>query len=179
MLVELFVLMKKIIYSLILVGIFSLVYTGCSVFSVKASDVVSAEFYVDDGNIPADYFSVATLKLVPSLADRTLSLDYTRSYPKASESVKLQSPDVKNNGVVGGEFFDRFDEMTALVVDEKLKSSNSYDPSTGVGKFELTLNFKDGKSQKYDYSMIQNDVEFDSVKSLFTDLTNLFSQDVY
>jgi len=170
--------MKKIIYSLILVAIFGLVYTGCSVFNVKASDVVSAQFYVDDGNIPADYFSVSNLKLTPSVNDRTLSLDYSRSYPKASGSAKIQNPDVKNNGVVGGEFFDRFDEITSLILEGKLKSA-AYDPSTGVGKFEVTLNFKNGKSQKYDYSMIQNDTGFDSVKSLFTDLTNLFSQDVY
>ncbi len=179
MLVELFIPMKKVIYSFILVGIFSLIYTGCSLFNLKASDVVSAEFYVDDGNIPDDYFSVSTFKLTPSLTDRTISLDYARLYPKASESVKLENPEVKNNGIVGGEFFDRFDEMTDLVLDGKLKNSVEYDPATGVGKFELTLNFKNGKSQKYDYSMIQNDVEFDSIKSLFTDLTNLFSQDVY
>ncbi|MCK9186670.1 hypothetical protein M0P48_04515 [Candidatus Gracilibacteria bacterium] len=171
--------MKKVIYSLILVAIFSLVYAGCSIFEVKPSEIVSVEFYIDDGNIPNDYFSVSTLKLTPSLTDRTISLDYERSYPKASESIKIQNPDVKNNGVVGGEFYDRFEEMTVLVLDGDLKNSDKYDVSTGVGKFELTLNSKDGGSQKYDYSMIQNDTEFDSVKSLFTDLTNLFSQDVY
>lgn len=160
-------------------AIFSLVYAGCSVFSANASDVVSIEFYVDDGKIPDDYFSVSNLKLTPSLNERTLSLDYGRTYPKASGSAKAQNPDAKNSGVVGGEFYDRFEEITALVLDGKLKSADSYDPSTGVGKFDVTLNFKNGKSQKYDYSMIQNDVQFDAVKSLFVDLTNLFSQDVY
>ncbi|MDP2642301.1 MAG: hypothetical protein Q8P62_00470 [Candidatus Peregrinibacteria bacterium] len=171
--------MKKIIYSVILVAIFGLVYAGCSVFGAKAEDVVSIEFYIDDGNIPDDYFSVSTLKLIPSLGDRTLSLDYVRSYPKASGSVKAQNPDVKNNGVVGGEFYDRFEESIALILDGKLKNSDSYDVSTGVGKFVVSLNFKNGKNQKYDYSMIQNDVEFDPVRSLFLDVTNLFSQDVY
>ncbi|PIZ76705.1 hypothetical protein COY05_00425 [Candidatus Peregrinibacteria bacterium CG_4_10_14_0_2_um_filter_38_24] len=171
--------MKKIIYSVILVAIFGLVYAGCSVFGAKVEDVFSIEFYIDDGNIPDDYFSVSTLKLIPSPGDRTLSLDYGRTYPKAEGSVKAQNPDVKNNGVVGGEFYDRFEEAVALILDGKLKNSDSYDASTGVGKFAVSLNLKNGKNQKYDYSMIQNDVEFDPVRSLFLDVTNLFSQDVY
>ncbi|MFA6305753.1 MAG: hypothetical protein WC651_03420 [Candidatus Gracilibacteria bacterium] len=171
--------MKKIIYSLILVSIFCLAYAGCSFFGTEVSDIVSAEFYIDDGNIPDDYFSVSTLKLTPGLDDRTLSLDYMRSYPKATGSAKIQNPDVKNNGIVGGEFYDRFEETVDLVLKGDLKSSEAYDSSSGVGKFVVTLNSKDGKSQKYDYSLIQNDIEFDSVKSLFTDLTNLFNSDVY
>lgn len=172
--------MKKIIYSIILVAIFGLVYAGCSAFTAKPADVASVEFYVDDGNIPADLFSISSMKLSPAAGkDRTLSLEYSRTYPKASGSAKAQNPDVKNNGVVGGDFYDRYEEMMNLVFEGKLKSADVYDASTGVGQFAVIITFKNGKVQKYDYSAIQNDPSFDTIKSLFIDLTNLFSQDVY
>ena len=126
---------------------------GCS--WLYPNKVESVEFYANDGSLPPQYYSDVTMKIVPDYAQRTLTVDYSRTFPyRTNETIE---EDVKVEGaVLGGENFDKFSDVVDFVTSYEKEEAVEEDVPlvVGGGVFTTTVNGKKGKIYNVDMSYI-------------------------
>jgi hypothetical protein len=117
---------------------------ACSLFGDNSEDVGSLAFVRDE----------VMLEVTPDFEMRTLSVKY-----------------LENEGVIGGDFFDRIEEILDVFEGDVGGSEN--------GEFTLAIGMRDGKVYRYRFDEGSESEEFMLISSFYDDVVLLFSEDVY
>ncbi len=133
----------------ILVMLVAVVVTlsSCSLFGESYEDVQALYFTKDE----------VVLVVVPDHEMRTLAVTYNES----------------NTGVIGGDFFDRVDEILGVFEDYPVEARDK------EGAFAFSVEKADGDTKKYVFDMTDDSDEFGLLDSFYTDVAELFSEEVY
>lgn len=162
--------MKKLVF-IVLVIVLGL-FTACS----NRSDVALMHLYVDEGpDVPRYMFSETNLDFVPDYTKRNLSVKYARVFPQRTD--QTDSEDVLTDGVLGGEFFDKFVKLVDRF--EKPYDILSDSEVDGGSNLKVRIETNDGKAKEYDIRLAKDDADFSLVNSFYTDVMALFTQDIY
>lgn len=175
--------MRKILLNIFVV--FSvLVLAGC--FG-NSSRVASLTFTGNDSTaIPPQYYSETKMEILPNYKERILSVRYTTVHPR-----KLEVPaeelvadpgedDINAIGSVGGEYFDRFEEVTEFVKEyeapEDLKEGTI---SVGSATFGVKVESLRGKVYEISnyWEARENNPEFREMTTLYLDLAKLLTEE--
>lgn len=175
--------MKKILFSIFIVSS-AMVFAGCFGGS---SRVASLTFTGNDSNrIPLQYYSEIRMEILPNYKERTLNVRYTSVHPKKSEvspEELTQNPaeeDVNATGSVGGEYFDRFEEVVEFVreyeVPEGLKEEVI--PASSV-TFSVKLENLNDKVYEISAGWEEgaDKPEFEDMTTLYLDLAKLLTEE--
>jgi hypothetical protein len=111
------------------------------------------------------YYTEANLKIVPDYQIRSLSIEYETEGNDA----------IKTDGIVGGEYFDRFEGVVEILDSDSLETNG-----TCVGDYNLSYTMTNVSGNEYneklhlcdDYS---EDVEF--VRDFYLDTVKLLVED--
>lgn len=117
---------------------------ACSLFGGGLEDVGSLAFVRDE----------LMLEVTPDFEMRTLSVKY-----------------LENDGVIGGDFFDRIEEILDVFEGDVGGSED--------GEFTLAIGMRDGKVYRYRFDEGSESEEFMLISSFYDDVVLLFSEDVY
>jgi hypothetical protein len=160
--------MKKLILILT-----AFLLAGCS--WLYQNKVESLEFYANDGSLPPQHYSEATMKIVPDYAKRTLTVDYARAFPyRTNETIE---EDVKVEGaVLGGENFDKFSDTVDFVMNYEKEHDEEGIVVPGGGVFTATVTSKNGKVFTVDMSYGGEDDGFEGVRTFYFDLSKLLTE---
>ncbi|MBI4975727.1 hypothetical protein HZC20_03540 [Candidatus Peregrinibacteria bacterium] len=160
---------KVVVGLFILAGLF---FSACSFDLFKKSyDASLVTFYVDDGNVPKSEYSQSKVEIIPNYESRTLDVKYVKKDNSSSDI-----PGSK--GLVGGEFFDRFEKVLDLINNGSFDSSQKENKKDG-GKFLIKVKRKTGLTDEHDLTLMKSDENFDFVNGFYLDLVDLFSKNVY
>jgi hypothetical protein len=123
------------------------VLSSCDLFGKSYEDVKALYFTKDS----------VVLSVFPDHELRTLAITY----------------DENNSGVIGGDFFDRaeeilgaFDEYPVSVEDKE-------------GTFTFSVEMNDGETKKHIFDLTDVSEEFGLLDSFYFDVSELFSEDIY
>lgn len=161
--------MKKglLILALSLCGV--LVFSACSLFSQEPV-VSSIEFSVSSGSPDSELYSESHLVIKPDNELRTLAISYARDFSNDIYE------DIKSDGVIGGNFFDRFEEIL-LEFDGYQESQTEL--ALGQGEFYFSITQNENETKNYLFEVEDSSTEYVLVKSFYSDVIELFSEDVY
>lgn len=160
--------MRKLSFLFLVVAIF--IFSAC----MKSEKIGSIVFSVDDGPIPPQFYSVEDLQLTPTYEDRTLTVTYKQGFPNRTEETIVQ--DSEAQGEVGGEFFDRFEELVDFAKDYDQGASNS-DLGIGFGVFKMSV-FNESGELLYEVDSNWSDDGISTLKDFFLDLKTLLTAEV-
>lgn len=162
--------MKKIFLS-VFVAVFVVLFSGCYFFGDK--EVSSLTFVLRENGVDkaaADY-SESYFRLVPDYEFRTLAVDYSVTYPNKSIDGKPDS--YESSGVIGADYFDRFQKIVDLFYDLKVNPGE-------VGDFEVKVEYPDAEYlYLFDFNGVPEISGFADVKAFYSDLDKLFFENVY
>jgi len=119
-------------------------FAACSLFKDSHEDVGSLAFLSDE----------ILLEVTPDFEMRTLSVKY-----------------LENDGIIGGDFFDRIEEILDVFEGDVEGSED--------GEFSLAIGMMDGKVFRYRFAEGSESEEFKLISSFYDDVVLLFSEDVY
>ncbi len=127
-----------------------------------------------DGSIPPQFYSETDLMVSPIYEDRTLSLEYTRVYPDRTE--ETLDADVDTGGIVGGENFDRFEEIVELIkgFDYEGKDEGTIGGSTLI----VDLEFVNGEHRRFEIDWNNESEGLEEIRSFYLDLSNMLTEEV-
>ncbi|MFH1533809.1 MAG: hypothetical protein ABID64_02665 [Nitrospirota bacterium] len=121
--------------------------SSCSLFGKSYEDVEALYFTKDE----------VVLAVVPDHELRTLAVTY----------------DENNTGVIGGDFFDRVDEIFGVFENYPVVLEDK------EGAFAFSIEKSGGDTKKYVFDMTDDSDEFGLLDSFYTDVSELFSEEVY
>lgn len=129
---------------------------------------------------PDSYSYVEILDLAPNYEERTLDVEYREVYP-------FSVPEKEDNiieGMVGGEFFDRFELIIEEYIDgDILELSNSMDYCFEESTFFLGVEEYSGKPGGYDRIDLTHCGEPEGemlieIEAFYKDVVNLLTEDI-
>lgn len=123
------------------------VLSSCSLLGKSYEDVQALYFTKDS----------VVLSVVPDHEMRTLVVTY----------------DENNTGVIGGDFFDRVEEILR-VFDEYPVNVEDVE-----GAFTFSIEMNGGETKKHIFDMSDASEEFGLLDSFYFDVSELFSEDIY
>lgn len=150
----------------------SLIFFGCAGGDKKIS---SLSYFTDNGAVSPPYYYESTLVFVPDYELRTLEVDYSVFYPFRTE--ETESVDIDTEGVIGGDYFDRFEEVVNLFEKGNFDDFKK-EGIVGAGRFDVVLEKEDGSLGKYSFMGVAENKNFETVKSFHDDVVTLFTEDV-
>ncbi|MBL4694779.1 hypothetical protein JKY72_05420 [Candidatus Gracilibacteria bacterium] len=153
-----------------------LVFAGCSAADNGSASVLSLDFDLDDGDVPAEQYSETDLELVPNYDDRTLSFKYNRVFPGRTDSTL--DADKFAEGVIGDDFFDRFEEIVGGMNRGEVSSTSEEKCSGGVD-FTLAMDNADDRFDSSEDIHVCNDERDQMLKAFYDDVVALLNVDVY
>lgn len=130
-----------------------LVFSSCSFFGGSKQDIAYLRFSVQD----------VEMSFQPDYELRTMAVKYSLS------------SNISNEGVIGGEFFDRFEEILSSTSKDIWKEQK--DPSSPT--FTISVEKENGEIKQYDLYTVGDQGVFKMVEQFYLDVIDLFSQDVY
>lgn len=136
-------------------------------------NVTKLSFHATSGALPPDYYWESDLDLSPDFTVRTFSIKYVKNFPYKKPAPKAMVP---AEGTVGGEFFDRFENILTMVKD--YKAVENAEPLLGAGALTLKVETRNGAKKEYQFARALTPESFDAVNSFYTDVTSLFIEDV-
>lgn len=122
-------------------------FSSCSLLGESYEDVQALYFTKDE----------VVLAVVPDHELRTLAVTY----------------DENNTGIIGGDFFDRVEEILEVFEDYPVVVEDK------EGAFAFSIEKFDGDTKKYVFDMTDDSDEFGLLDSFYTDVSELFSEEVY
>jgi hypothetical protein len=164
--------MKKIF--LLFAFVFSAVlFFGCSLFQ-SSGDVLSLKFLVSDESAPEGYYAEAVLSFVPDYELRTVSVNYTLDFP-SDEGELPDSRNIDSEGVIGGEYFERFERIISAL-DPEVVGVNTSDSAEN---FTVVLEKKNGVLEEYDLAFVDDESLIELLSVYYLDVVELFTEEVY
>ncbi|MBU1151633.1 hypothetical protein KJ632_02270 [Patescibacteria group bacterium] len=165
--------MKKIVLL-----IFVLSLSACSLpWFGEGEEIASMEFNFSNGAVSPPYFYEGKLLIEPDYEDRALVLNYQVTYPYRSEETVEE--DFSGDGFVGGEFFDRFEEIVVDFVDGEQVSTYGAE-CVGGSNMKIVVTHLNGDLEEDDIYMCgERDEQTSMVENFYNDVLNLFEEDVY
>ena len=161
--------MRKV-FHLLLIGVVAAVFSGC--FG-SGGDVLVLNIGSNDGSVPPQFYSEAALMITPIYEDRTLSLEYKLVYPNRTE--ETLDEDIDAAGIVGGENFDRFEEIVQLIKDSDY--SNELSESVGGGNLTVDLELINGDTRNFDVDWNNDSPGLEEIRTFYFDLNNLLTEE--
>lgn len=123
------------------------VLSSCDLFGKSYEDVEALYFTKDS----------VVLSVVPDHELRTLAIVY----------------DENNTGVVGGDFFDRVEEILGVFDLYPVSVEDK------EGTFIFSVEMKDGQTKKHIFNLADTSEEFGLLDSFYFDVSELFAEDIY
>lgn len=123
------------------------VLSSCNLFGKNYEDVQALYFTKDE----------VVLSVVPDHELRTLAVVY----------------DENNTGVIGGDFFDRVEEILGAFEEYPVEVEDI------EGSFVFSVEKADGETKKHVFELTDNSEEFGLIDSFFSDVSELFSEEIY
>ena len=171
-------MIKKIFFLFVLVVVFATVFALFVIFAGRGGGRV--EFLTisyNNGPVSPEYHVEDTLKLVPDYGLRTVKVSYSSVFPYKKEGSK----EVFNGeGMVGGEYFDRFESVLTVVKDMKNTGDEAVVGCTGGKNMSLDVGYPGEASPArlkfYLCGVQKSNVEF--IESFYNDVTVLLKADV-
>jgi hypothetical protein len=134
--------MKKWIYFVLVVIVGLAVFVLLSWSFGNGSVVNTLEIAYSSGPLPPEYYNKADMTIKPDYALRTISVDYVSEGPYEDGSIDGNS--FKGSATMGGEYFDRFEEVVEVLSQRVEDSkSNDCDGGSSLGILARGLNGKD------------------------------------
>ncbi|MFH1218360.1 MAG: hypothetical protein V1679_00775 [Candidatus Peregrinibacteria bacterium] len=164
---------KKIFKGFVVLAVMAVVvalFTMCSFWRGGVGDVSKVVFFVNPGALGPEYYFESVLEVVPDYELRTLAVDYKYEFPLSDDRGK----DIASEGVVGGEFFDRFEGVLNVLEDYKVVKEDI----VGAGVFDVTVVNKN-KEIKYNFHTGIEDEDFKFLEDFQKDLEGVFLEEVY
>ncbi len=121
--------------------------TSCSLLGKSYEDVEALYFTKDS----------VVLSVVPDHELRTLAITY----------------DENNTGVIGGDFFDRAEEILGAFDGYPINVEDK------EGTFIFSIEMNDGETKKHIFDMADVSEEFGLLENFYSDVSELFSEDIY
>ncbi|MBD3360527.1 hypothetical protein GF366_01865 [Candidatus Peregrinibacteria bacterium] len=150
----------------------SLIFFGCTNGGNKIS---SLNYFTDNGAVSPPYYYESSLIFVPDYELRTLEVSYSVVYPFRTE--ETESIDVDTEGIIGGNYFDRFEKIVNLFESGKFDDLKEED-IVGAGGFDVILEKEGSSVEKYSFRGVTENKNFKTVKSFHDDVVALFSEDL-
>ncbi len=163
--------MKKRI--LFLSFLFLFVFSACTFFNNSKEDVSYLRFSVKDDASNGTQSQEVQISFQPDYELRTMSVKYSLIFPYKTDVT--ENSDISNEGVIGGEFFDRFEKiLDATKKDIWNKQKDSTAPT-----FIISVEKENGEIKDYDLYAVEDEEVFKTIEQFYLDVIDLFSQDVY
>lgn len=155
--------------------IFSFVFTfllaACGPFSANLERIGGLEFNLDISDGPFELRNETMIKIEPDYDLRSLSVVYKKDYKNHDGDISYD--DVEAEGVLGGNFFDRFEKIITVFADPDF-DQKTFAVSTG---FDVTiLPLIDGEEERTIMMMFDDE---DLVREFFLDISEKFNVDIY
>lgn len=135
--------------------------------------VTKLSFHATSGALPPDYYWESDLNLTPDFTVRTFSIKYVKNFPYKKPAPETTVP---AEGTVGGEFFDRLENI--LTITKNYKALENPQPLVGAGVLTISIETRDGKKNEYQFTPALTPQSYDTVNSFYADVTSLFIEDV-
>lgn len=153
--------------------LFISVFLGCSFFSDGKKEISSLNFSVKDNSESGTNYSEANIFFKPDYELRTLTVNYSLIFPYKTEDENVSN--ISTEGVIGGEFFDRFEE----ILDATSKDIWNTQKDAKAGTFLISIEKKNGDKKEYDLYTLDDKKVFELIENFYLDVIDLFSKDVY
>jgi len=176
---------KKISASVLFIGLF--IFSSCALWGGSGGDVISLTYKWQEGAVPPSYFSEETLNISPDYEERLLKLEYEKVFPYRDEETLEE--DFEGDGAVGGQFFDRFEEIITYFengdIDNFFKEIQSNGGCEGGSGFSLIFAMEKSSEEfsTHGYCLPSvggkdaNEV-FDFLDDFYRDAINLLTESV-
>lgn len=165
-----FFAMKKGLIIIVLSLCMLLVFSGCGFFT-KAPIISQMEFSLSSGTPGSDSYNEFNLVVKPDNELRTLAILYVQNFSNDIYE------DKEMDGVIGGNFFDRFEEILKQFEDS-VETQSELD-LVEPGKLLFTIKLNENEDRNFVFDAGDSSMEYQLVKSFYSDVIELFSEDVY
>lgn len=151
--------------------VFLLLLAGCS----QVEQIKSLTFQFNDGAVSPQYYSEGVLLLTPDYDLRTLYVRYTLTHPHRTD--ETLRPDISTEGVIGGEYFDRFENLLSMY-----PVLGGISETTCTGGYNMSLLIQDSDGQKRNKSFYlcgKQNRQIDMMENLYLDIVTMMTENVY
>lgn len=135
--------------------------------------VKSVTFYVNSGALAPQYYWETELNFTPDYELKTLTVEYSKIYPQKGKNGEI---DIDTDGIIGGEYFDRFEAILVLLKNYEIKEDAEL--LAGAGKFTITVEKDNKQVQEYEFGQNLNPESYAIVNEYYSDVTALFTENV-
>jgi hypothetical protein len=169
--------MKKLLGFVLVGGIALFMLTACSWPWGNAPKIESMKISVNSGALPPEYYTEGTMNIKPDYTLRTVAVDYSSSFPY--KKVPADGDNFKGNAIIGGEFFDRFEEIVKIL-NKDLVFDSGKEACVGASVVKVTVKGLDLKENIFDIpGCLDNSNKATIIKPYYDDVVGLLSKNVY
>jgi len=155
----------------ILFGFLGLALTACGFLSNNLERVGAMSFYLFIDSVEDSIDSEINLRIVPNYESRSLDVKYSKHFLNKSDL----NVDMNTEGVLAGEFFDKFENVLSVLSRVDQESL----PSEANFKIVVESVIDSEPEKEWGFVWDSNISSIPEVQEFFLDLTNRFSEDVY
>jgi len=141
---------------------------------VSSFKISSMKISYNSGALPPDYYEEGVITIVPDYELRTIAIDYVMDRPFKQN--KTAEDSFSGDAVIGGEYFDRFEDVVEIV-REGLSASPE---CVGAHNITVALNGVDGTVQEVNVSSCPPEEEKAStIETFYSDVVLLLTKNVF
>lgn len=152
--------MKKFLFLSVFL-LMSLLLLGCFSSGAKVEKVT---MYV------SDQVADATVEIIPDYKKRTLELTYKK------DDLKAKKDEVATAGQVGGEYFDRFENLVKFVNEESKAVSNDAKTDKNQGILKIVVEKSDREAVQLETYWNDSLEGLEEVRALYLDITTMLTE---
>jgi hypothetical protein len=167
--------MRRWIY-IIFVCLAVLIVVQACVFPWQSSlKMASVMISRNSGALPPDYYKEEVMNIIPDYELRTISVDYSATMPFKKE--KSEDDTFKGDAIVGGEYFDRFEEIVDMADNYSAKTES--DGCVGGSMVSIGLKTADGKEKTVSIYSCGGGGDGVLIDGFYGDIIDLLTKNVY
>jgi hypothetical protein len=149
-----------------------LMMQACSWPWGSGQKISSMEIAYNSGSVPPEVYQEAIMDITPDYELRTISVNYKRDYPLKTE--KLQEDVFKGDAVIGGEYFDRFEDVEKLVGEQVVTENEPC-----LGGYEYFVTVKTLAGEEFSKSISSCSEKVAVVDDFYNDIVDLLTKNVF
>ncbi|PIR54929.1 hypothetical protein COU74_04290 [Candidatus Peregrinibacteria bacterium CG10_big_fil_rev_8_21_14_0_10_36_19] len=155
--------------NILLLVLFSVFLSACTFLNSNVERVGAVNFYlITEGVTNSDNYTIG-LNITPDYESRSLEVEYLKHF------LSKGSDDVDSEGVLAGEFFDKFENVIRILAE------NHQNALPDDANFKITIDsiVENELGKEWGYIWGADSSEQNDLQNFFLDVADRFSGDVY
>lgn len=167
--------MRKVFCLILTLGVALITLQSCGFPWSNSNEIALMTISRNNGTVAPEFYEESSMSVKPDYELRTISVDYTMIRP--IKEIKTAEDTFKGDAVIGGEYFDEFDEVVKVI--NAADGPGEKEPCLGAPDVSVTLKKLGGDDMTVVVGGCGKDDGRELVEKFHTNVVDLLTNNVY